>query len=93
MRTEGAEGTEPPDWIKELYEIDGELQTVNPNTAMAEAALKRFTDWEYKNIPVFPIGRDIADPCIVPPNLGNVPHAGRSSAMMFAEEQLFFKQA
>jgi len=36
------EGTEPPDWIKELYEIDSELQAVNPNTKAAEAAYKRF---------------------------------------------------
>jgi peptide/nickel transport system substrate-binding protein len=93
MRTEGEEGIEPPDWIKELYEIDTELQAVNPNTDKAEAALQRFTDWEMTNIPLFPIARDVADPCIVPPNLANVPHAGRSSAMMFAEEQLFFKQA
>ena len=93
MRTDGEEGEEPPDWIKELYELDTELQSVNPHTEKAEAALQRFADWEMKNIPVFPVARDVADPCIVPPNLANVPHAGRSSAMMFAEEQLFFKQA
>jgi peptide/nickel transport system substrate-binding protein len=91
MRTDGEEGTEPPDWIKELYEIDSELQAVNPNTEAAEAAYKRFADWEMKNIPIFPVARDVADPCIVPPNLRNVPKAGRSSAMMFAEEQLWFK--
>jgi hypothetical protein len=91
MRTEGEEGVEPPDWIKELYEIRGEIVSVNPNTSAGEATLKRFTDWCLEYIPVFPIARDVADPCIVPPNLANVPHAGRSSGMMFAEEQLFFK--
>jgi hypothetical protein len=40
---------------------------------------------------LFPLSRDVADPCIVPPNLANVPHSGRSSAMMFAGEQVFFK--
>ncbi len=92
MRTDGKEGTEPPDWIKELYEIDSELQAVNPNTSAAEAAYKRFAEWEMKYIPIFPVARDVVDPCIVPPNLGNVPKSGRSSAMMFAQEQLFFKQ-
>ena len=91
MRTEGEEGVEPPDWIKELYEIRGEIVSVNPNTEQGEATLKRFTDWCLEYIPVFPIARDVADPCIVPPNLANVPHAGRSSGMMFSEEQLFFK--
>ena len=93
MRTEGEEGVEPPDWIKELYEIRGEIVTVNPNTEKGEAILKRFTDWCMEYIPVFPIARDVSDPCIVPPNLANVPTGGRSSGMMFAEEQLFFKQA
>jgi len=92
MRTKGEEGVEPPDWIKELYDIDSELRAINPDTERAEAAEKRFAEWMMEYIPVFPIARDVADPCIVPPNLANVPHGGRSSGMMFAEEQLFFKQ-
>jgi hypothetical protein len=93
IRTEGEEGTEPPDWIKELYDIRKEIMSVNPGTDRAQAAEQRFADWCMEYIPLFPIARDVADPCIVPPNLGNVPHSGRSSAMMFAEEQCFFKQA
>jgi len=92
MRTQGEEGDEPPDWIKELYDIRSQIVAVNPNTAKGEAALQRFTDWCMEYIPLFPVARDVADPCIVPPNMGNVPKAGRSSGMMFAEEQLFFKQ-
>ncbi len=92
MRTNGESGMEPPDWIKELYEIRKELVSVNPNTERAQKAEKRFAEWAWEYIPVFPVARDVVDPVIVPPNLGNVPHGGRSSAMMFAEEQLFFKQ-
>jgi peptide/nickel transport system substrate-binding protein len=91
MRTQGEEGQEPPDWIKELYDIDSELRAINPNSERAQAAEQRFADWCMENIHLFPIAQDVADPCIVPPNLANVPHSGRSSAMMFAEEQLFFK--
>lgn len=91
MRTEGAEGVEPPDWIKELYSINEELAAINPTTERAEAAEKRFADWMMEYIPVFPVARDVADPCIVPPNLRNVPKAGRSSGMMFSEEQVWFK--
>ena len=91
MRTEGEEGQEPPDWLKELYEIHGEMTVINPNSERAEAAEKRFTDWCMEYVHLFPIARDVADPCIVPPNLANVPHGGRSSGMMFAGEQVFFK--
>ncbi len=91
MRTEGKEGQEPPDWIKELYDIHGEMTKINPYSEKAEAAEKRFADWCMEYVHLFPIARDVADPCIVPPNLGNVPHSGRSSGMMFAGEQLFFK--
>ena len=55
---------EPPDWIKELYEIRGEILSVNPGTDRAQAAEKRFADWCMEYIPVFPIARDVADPCI-----------------------------
>jgi len=91
VRTQGKEGVEPPDWIKELYDINKQLAATNPNSPAAPEVLKRFTDWMMTNIPVFPLARDIADPCIVPPNLRNVPKSGRSSAMMFSEEQLWFK--
>jgi peptide/nickel transport system substrate-binding protein len=91
MRTGGEEGVEPPDWIKELYDISKELVAVNPNTRRAEEAEKRFAEWMMEYIPLFPVARDVADPVIVPPNLANVPLSGRSSAMMFAQEQCFFK--
>ncbi len=91
MSTQGKTGTEPPDWIKELYDISGQLAATNPNGTAAPALLKRFADFEMANIPIFPLARDVADPCIVPPNLMNVPKSGRSSAMMFSEEQLWFK--
>jgi peptide/nickel transport system substrate-binding protein len=92
MRTEGEEGIEPPDWIKELYDIRAELQSLNPNTTAAEVADNRLAEWMMEYIPIFPVARDVADPVIVPPNLANVPHSGYSSPMMFAQEQLFFKQ-
>jgi peptide/nickel transport system substrate-binding protein len=91
MVTNGKEGVEPPDWIKDLYDINAELATTDPNGTAAPDLLQRFADWEMKWIPIFPIARDVHDPCIVPPNLRNVPTSGRSSAMMFSEEQLWFK--
>jgi peptide/nickel transport system substrate-binding protein len=91
MVTGGNEGVEPPDWIKDLYDINAQLAATDPNGTAAPDLLQRFADWEMKWIPIFPIARDVHDPCIVPPNLRNVPTSGRSSAMMFSEEQVWFK--
>jgi peptide/nickel transport system substrate-binding protein len=91
MVSDGKQGTEPPDWIKDLFDINEKLSAINPDGASAPALLKRFTEWEYKWIPLFPLARDVHDPVIVPPNLMNVPKSGRSSAMMFSEDQLWFK--
>ncbi len=93
MQTAGKEGEEPPDWVKELYAIDAEMRSINPNTTQARDAEKRFAEWFKEYIPIFPLARDVIDPVIVPKRLANVPHSGRSSAMMFAQEQVFFKPA
>jgi peptide/nickel transport system substrate-binding protein len=91
MQTNGEEGEEPPDWMKELYALDAEMRSINPNTEQAADAEERFAAWYKEYIPIFPLARDVIDPCIVPQNLGNVAHSGRSSAVWFAQEQVFFK--
>ena len=91
MSTGGEEGQEPPDWIMELYDLYEEMGAVDPSSDDARDAEARFSAWCQEYIHLFPLSRDVADPCIVPPNLGNVPHSGRSSGMMFAGEQVFFK--
>jgi peptide/nickel transport system substrate-binding protein len=91
MQTSGKEGEEPPQWMKELYALDAEMASLNPNTPAGADAEKRFTAWFMEYVPILPLARDVKDPCIVPANLGNVAHAGRSSAVWFAQEQVFFK--
>ena len=87
----GAEGEEPPDWMKELYAIDVELSAVNPNTDQGLAAQEKLFTWYNTYVPMLPLSRDVADPLIVPPNIGNLAHSGRSSAVWFSQEQVFFK--
>ena len=90
--TDGAEGEAPPAWMEELYEIDAELASVNPNTDQGQAAQAKMWAWYEEYIPMLPLARDVADPCIVPKNLGNLAHSGRSSAVWFSQEQVFFKK-
>jgi peptide/nickel transport system substrate-binding protein len=91
MNTNGADGVEPPAWMKDLYGIDNELRAVIPGTDQAAATEKRFIDWTMKYVPVFPLARDVVGPVILPPNVGNMAHSGKSSAPWFATEQVFFK--
>ncbi len=90
--TKGAEGTEPPDWIQELFDIDAELSKVNPNTDQGLAAQDRLWAWYKEYCPMLPLSRDVKDPLIVPPNIGNMAHSGRSSAVWFSQCQVFFKK-
>jgi peptide/nickel transport system substrate-binding protein len=88
----GAEGEAPPAWMEELYEIDAELGAVNPNTDQGLAAQEKMWAWYREYVPMLPLARDVRDPCIVPKNLGNLAHGGRSSAVWFSQEQVFFKR-
>jgi peptide/nickel transport system substrate-binding protein len=91
LNTNGKEGIEPPDWIKEVYAIYAEMVAVVPGTQRAEAAEKRFATWMTDNRPMFPVGRDIPNPVIQAPNMGNIAKQGRASACLFASEHIFFK--
>jgi len=93
MQTRGEEGEEPPDWMKELYDLDHEMSSINPDTSRAERAEERFAAWFMEHVPILPLARDVVDPCIVPVNAANVGHAGRSSAIWFKQEQVFFKHS
>ena len=89
--TNGKEGIEPPDWIKELYKIDEELRAVKPGSERAAASEKKFAAWMMEYIPMFPVARDVVSPMVVPTNLGNLATKGRSSATQFAAEIYYYK--
>jgi peptide/nickel transport system substrate-binding protein len=91
MQTDGEEGEEPPEWILDLYDIHAELSTLNPNTNPGREAEERLMNWVTEYLPMFPLSRDVIDPVIIPANLANVATAGRSSAVWFSQEQVFFK--
>ncbi len=91
MNTNGAQGVEPPAWMKELYDIDNELRAVVPGSDKTPETEKRFVEWMMKYVPVFPLARDVVCPTIVPSNIGNMAHSGKASAPWFATEQVFFQ--
>lgn len=92
MVTNGEEGEEPPDWMKELYDIESVMGRVNPNTDEGAEIRDRLFAWLTEYVPMIPLARDVVDPLIVPDNIGNMAHSGRSSAVWFSQEQVFFKK-
>lgn len=91
LNTNGEEGIEPPDWIREIYDIYAEMTAVVPGTVRAEAAEERFANWMLTNRPMFPAGRDIPNVQILSPDFGNIAKKGRASACLFGAEHIFFK--
>jgi len=91
LNTGGKEGIEPPDWIREIYDIYAEIVAVVPGTERAEAAEERFAKWMTENRPMFPVGRDIPNPMILDPNFGNIAKKGRASACLFGAEHIFYR--
>jgi peptide/nickel transport system substrate-binding protein len=91
MVTQGEDGEEPPDWIKEFYEIDAELGVVDPTTDRAEAAEKRVVAWWKEYMPMFPLAENLVFPVAHAKNLGNMPISGFGKTPMMAAEQFFFR--
>ncbi|MBN1248193.1 MAG: hypothetical protein JXC32_11085 [Anaerolineae bacterium] len=91
QKSDGEQGEEPPAWMIELYELESQLSAVNPNTEEGEDLKERLYAWLDEYVPMIPLARDVADPCIVPDKIGNMAHSGRSSAVWFSQEQVFFK--
>ncbi|MBN1838178.1 MAG: hypothetical protein JW820_20135, partial [Spirochaetales bacterium] len=92
MKSEGKEGTEPADWMKELYDLETQFVATAPNTDAAAALEARLYEWLDEYVPMIPLARDVVDPLIIPDKIGNFAKSGRSSAVWFAQEQVFFRK-
>jgi peptide/nickel transport system substrate-binding protein len=92
MSTNGKEGEEPPAWMMELYDLETKLGAVNPNTDQGAALQEQLYAWLDEYVPMIPLARNVVDPLIIPDNIGNFAKSGRSSAVWFSQEQVYFKK-
>lgn len=92
-QTNGQQGQEPPDWIKELYDIHSEIMRVVPATPEDDAAMERLYNWYYENIPYFIIVEGPVYPIIANNRLGNVMEGGFSHAFSRTWKVLFDQTA
>lgn len=88
--TGGESGEEPPQWVKDLYDIHEEIIRTVPHFPEGIAAIDALFDWYYENVPYVLIVEDATDLLITPRNLRNVAHDGIALAAVFAAEQYYF---
>jgi peptide/nickel transport system substrate-binding protein len=92
MKSNGAEGQEPAAWMQKLYDLETQLVATAANTDAGQTLWTELQAWLTEYVPMIPLARDVADPLIVPDKVGNMAKSGRSSAVWFAQEQVFFKK-
>lgn len=88
--SDGQEGEEPPEWVKEIYSLNEQIAVTFPETEERLVIEERLFEIIYEQIPFFIVARDVVCPMIVPPNVGNMAHSGQASAPHFAAEQMYF---
>ena len=90
--SEGQEGEEPPEWMKELYQIDKEVKKSVMGTPEFNKAVDKVYSWYRKYVPyvVYKINAPVIQ--IFSKKLGNVPSDGTEQhAVTWSLPQIFFK--
>ncbi len=90
--TNGAEGEEPPQWVKDMYDLDAaRWSSVSGSDEFNKLKEDTFA-WARTNLPAITIVEKVKYPMIAAKNLRNVANAGYAIASNFAGEQLWFEQ-
>ncbi|HAJ37157.1 MAG TPA: ABC transporter substrate-binding protein [Chloroflexi bacterium] len=90
--TGGAEGEEPPQWVKDMYALDAaRWSSVSGSDEFNKLKEETFA-WSRANLPMITIVEQVKYPMIAAKNLRNVANAGYAIASNFAGEQLWFEQ-
>lgn len=90
--TSGADGEEPPGWVKELFEIYEGILSTRPGDEKRDQLAERLMEIYHEQVPIFILTTGVTNPIVIPPNLGNWPQSGLGVAAQFSAEQLFFKK-
>jgi peptide/nickel transport system substrate-binding protein len=90
VNTNGAEGEEPPDWVKRIVELSVEMMKVSPATPEDVAIFDELYQIIYDQIPFMPITQNSLYPVIVSAKIGNMPFAGAGIAANHSGEQFYF---
>jgi peptide/nickel transport system substrate-binding protein len=90
--TNGAEGEEPPQWVKDVFELDANRwSSVSGSDEFNQLKEETFA-WSRANLPMITIVEGVKYPMIANSKLRNVAQGGYAIASNFAGEQLWYKQ-
>jgi peptide/nickel transport system substrate-binding protein len=90
--TGGAEGEEPPQWVKDMYALDAARWSSISGSDEFNRLKEETFAWSRANLPMITIVEQVKYPMIAAKNLRNVAVAGYAIASNFAGEQLWFEQ-
>jgi len=88
--TQGAEGEEPPDWIKQAVQIDAEKWAAVAGSDEYNAKVAEGYKWANDNLPYINYVEHVTYPLVVNKNLQNVAEHGYAIAANFSIVQMFF---
>jgi peptide/nickel transport system substrate-binding protein len=90
--TRGAEGIEPPDWVKESFELDITRWSSVSGSDEYNQLREEGNAWSRENLPLIQIVEQVKYPMIARSTLRNVPQGGFAIAANFAGEQLWYAE-
>lgn len=90
--TNGKEGEEPPDWVKQAYELDAKRWSAVSGSDEYNQLKEQGYAWSRENLPLIQIVEKVKYPMIANKKLRNVPQGGFAIAANFAGEQLWYGQ-
>jgi peptide/nickel transport system substrate-binding protein len=92
LNTNGAEGEEPPQWIKDVVELDAKRWSAVSGSDEFNQLKEDTFAWSRENLPMITIVENVKYPMIADQKLRNVPEAGYAIAANFAGEQLWYEE-
>lgn len=90
--TDGEEGEEPPQWVKDVWQLDADRWSAVPGSDEFNTLLDQGFEWSRTNLPIIQIVEQVKYPMIANKNLRNVATAGFAIASNFAGEQLWYEE-
>jgi peptide/nickel transport system substrate-binding protein len=90
VNTQGKEGEEPPDWIKEVVEIDAAKWAAVAGSDEYNAKVAEGYAWANENLPYINYVEHVTYPLVVNRNLKNVPESGYAIGANFSIVQMYF---
>jgi peptide/nickel transport system substrate-binding protein len=90
--TQGREGVEPPDWVKQAIQLDKEKWAAVAGSDEYNAKISTGLQWSRDNLPYINFVEYVKYPLVVNRNLKNVPSGGYAIGANFSIVQMYFDQ-